>query len=1121
MPSPDPKPLPYPPASEADRQTLTAFARETPLAYGTWREFKRLYKQAEASPLAEPALYGTLAARVDAAPLASSTAALPVELGMDGSTNVTALAVSGRMVYCLLYDYRAGRQTRFAGFDFDPANPLNPALLGSVDVSGAHSLVFCGPFVCVLSSGKDGDSVGVFDPTDLSRPAWRGQIALGGEGKAAASYPYVYAAVRGKKNSGSGLRIVDLTAPDRPQIVGEVEISKASQVAHEGMLAAVTFGEAQFQWGRSAEAGGLALVSVADPRRPRILGTLPLAHPSAVALRGPLALVGVDRDSANGTAGLQIVDVSDPARPRKRGFLATSYYAPQTITLHGDFAYVTLQYGATQVVNLRNPDAPTASSLRTSGYTYITAIAVSGETAYAGTTSDGLELYTTVNPAKPARIGTPPRGATLGYLKRRVRRTLRGLAKTDPDGYVSLAAAVLAAARPGEGAALDTARQWVLADILYGGAGRFRQGRHGRGPLGEAHPERYRLRRREERTPEAWDRHPETVAALLQMPALPWPVHEAMLKIALARQSQTPSFSPESLAGFVLSPSPLLVHFAVRTFAAQMEQGGVLSPRSAATAFVKAGVRRRRTIEAALDKQGRGEDWNRAFAAQTFALAAQSLVGGLLPRRYASACERVARRFPGLLAPAQVRELVLPLLSAGRPGLTALVLALAGTVRADEATEWLDLLQSAPEREREQAVAALADGLRGQAFTLEEARFLVVYSVDELIRANGWKLLAASATDKAVFSALWTALLDSFTETPALRTAMASPAALAGLARAGLSPQTIADRLRDRPFLARLLSPATFAAILPTVPPSVALSLIAAVADNRWADFRPSLRDTLREGRGLAAFWLAVPLALASDVDSRLERRLLGDAEIADTLVFVDNPEVLAIREPAFDAALGRWAMAHGALFSVNSSLLLQAATQTLPAVRAWALNRVGVLGLDLPFALRLLESALPASVEVGGAFFASLPPGAPEERGYALALCDSPLAPVRARGRAFVTARWETLPQEEVLRALFENSHADMQAFVAGLLSQSSVRPAEAARFDGEVLRARHTARRAKEQVKARQSAEPTVDTATLLALARSRTPRDAEWALGQLAKRALAGQKIEGFTVTGTAGG
>ena len=1117
MPPSDPNALPasYPPASEADRLALASFARETPLTYGTWGRFKRLYKSAETNPLADPALFGALAARIDAAPLSSSASALPVSLGQE-VRNVASLAVTGTRVYCLLDGPR--REKHLAGYEFDPANPLHPDLLGSVEVRGATSMTLCGPFVCLLSGGLETGVLSLFDPGAVGGPRWRGTVALGGYGQATGAYPYVYAAVQGQKSTWSGLRVLDLTDPDQPRIVGEVEIKQAQQVASDGPLVAVTSGETRFQWNQLPNAGGLHFVDVSTPNRPRVLGSFRRGNIGAVALRGTLAFIGGDRTGPNDSSGLCIVDISDPSHPRMRGFFATRYYAPQSITLHGDFAYLSMQYGPTQIVDISQPDAPVAvGQIKTYA---ARSLAISADTVYIGTSYQGLELYSVLNPAKPTRIGTPPSGATLGYMKRRVRRVLRNSAKTNPDSYVPLAAATLAAARAGDGTVFDAARQWVLADILYGGSDRYAQGRHGRGPLTPTSPARLRLRAREERMPGVWDRHPDTVTALLLDPALPWPVHEAMLKVLFAQPSPLPVPTLESLAGFVASPSPLLAHFAVPPIAARLADGRAVVPATAATTYVKASTRWRRVIEAALDRHDKGEDWDRAFAAQALDLASLSLVSGRLPRRYASACEMIARRFPALFPDSLVRAMAAPLLNAERPGLTALVLALARRVTPPEALSWLQTLQSVSAPQQERVVMALVEGFGSQAFTLAEATALVLHFGDEFIRASGWRLLAGSAADGAVFRALWTSLLDSPQETAALRTAMSSAAALAGLARAGLSPQTIADRLRDRPFLAALLSPETFAAILPNLPETVALSLIAAVPDDRWPDFRPFLRDHLRVGLALAAFWNAAPSALESDADGRLERRLLGDAEIADTLVSVDDLSLLSIREPAFDAVLGRWVRMREALFMANSPLLLQAATHVLPTVRAWALGRVRALGLDLPFALRLLESSLPDPMEVGGAFFTSLPHADAGERGYALALCDSPLAPVRALGRTFVTVRWETLPQEDLLRALFENFHPDMQAFAAELLSASSTRPAGTAQFDGEVLRARHTARRAKEKVKARQSLEPSVDIPTLLALARSRTPRDAEWALGQLARLALSGQEIEGFSVTGVAG-
>ena len=1098
-------------------EALADFARNTSLAYGTWGRFKQLYKDAEKAPNADPALFAALAARIDAAPLTAYGPALPVEMG-PGIRGISSLAVTGRRLYCLL---PLGSSAVFAGYEFDPADPLHPKPTGKVEAAGASAVLSCGPFIGLLGAEPVRGLLSVFDPTDLNQPRWRGSVSLGGESVAVSSGSFVYAAVH--TGHFSGLRIADLSDPDKPRIAGELAIKDAQFVACDGALIVVSSGATQFQWGQTPGAAALHFIDVSDPSRPRLRSTFSLSSAaipiSAVALRGDFAYVGGDRADQYNSAGLYVVDVSNPTRPVKRGFCSTHYYAPQSITLNGDFAYVPLQYGSPEVINISNPDAP-ANAGELSGYG-AASLAVSEGTLYFGTHNRGLELYNALNPGKPSRIGTPPSGATFGYMKRRVRRALRGIAKTNPDSYVPLAAEVLGAVRPGEFTPFDPAKQWVVADILHGGGDRYRQTRHGRGPLLPTLPAKRRFRTREERASDAWNRRPDLAAALLANPALPWPIHEAMLKIALAQKTALPAFSPETLSEFVFSPSPLLIHFAVPAVASRLERGETMPPRPAASAFVSASRKWRRVIETALDGQSRGEDWNRAFAVRVFTVADEAVIADRLPRRFASACEAVAKRFPTLISDDFVHSLAAPLLSANRSALSDLVLTLLRRVSPPDVYDWLELLQPVTEAGQEQAILALALGLTSHAFTFAEAQALVLRGQSEFIRAAGWRLLDASRTDGAVFQALWTTLLDSPTETPALRTAMLSPAALAGLARAGLSPQVIASSLADRPFLAALLAPTTFASILPSVPVSVGLSLVSAVTDDRWPEFRPSLRAYLNDTLDLAAFWISAASAVAGDAEGRLERRLLDDAEIADTLLLVNDPELLSIREPAFEGILTRWCEAHAGLFLPDTGLLLEAATHVLAGVRTWALDKVREVGQTLPFALRLLESGLPASVEVGAVFFNSILPGAQEERGYALALCDSPFAPVRTLGQTFVTGRWQTLPQEALLSALFENLHSDMQAFAAELLGQTTGRPAGIAGFDSGVLRTRHASRRAKEAVKARQSVEVSADVPTLLALARSRTPRDSEWALGQLAKLALAGQEIEGFTVVGVSGG
>jgi hypothetical protein len=119
------------------------------------------------------------------------------------------------------------------------------------------------------------------------------------------------------------------------------------------------------------------------------------------------------------------------------------------------------------------------------------------------------------------------------------------------------------------------------------------------------------------------------------------------------------------------------------------------------------------------------------------------------------------------------------------------------------------------------------------------------------------------------------------------------------------------------------------------------------------------------------------------------------------------------------------------------------------------------------------------------------------------------------------VTDQAELIDRNALAEALAEHADPQMQAFVARLLGHDP-----APQFDREVLRVRNKARGAKEIVKDRQEVlgamnqGGVVDTATLLALARgASTPRDSDWALTQLVRRAMAGETIEGLTIEGAA--
>ncbi|HVK04282.1 MAG TPA: hypothetical protein VM490_12455, partial [Armatimonadaceae bacterium] len=501
------------------------------------------------------------------------------------------------------------------------------------------------------------------------------------------------------------------------------------------------------------------------------------------------------------------------------------------------------------------------------------------------------------------------------------------------------------------------------------------------------------------------------------------------------------------------------------------------------------------------------------------------------------------RAAPGRFGLDAHRPLLAAVLRREDPDLTALALGnLEKFIDPSNAYAVLSAVRGLPDPQRDAVVGALVRGLTARGFAGFTANNLDVFSrVDPWLCRASWRILAAGTAPPEVLTELWRRILSATEPTDDSAARTSSPDALTALARSGIPTDEVAAALTERPFLVALLSPETFADVLRRTPPVVALQIIAASADDQWARLRPALVRALAEGFGGVPFWAAMPKAMESDPEERLVARLLGDEEIAASFLSLDDVEgVLGIREPAFGPLLARWAERYVTALPRDSATLLTAATHELPEVRSAGLARAASVGMGLPFALGLMESEVPPSVEGGKAFFeADQTDDGDRAYPYALALLDSPRASVRAWGREYAAARLNRVSHAALCRALFENPNPDVQAFAADLVAgglSGGAPPAEAAtageplsppqtaQFDGEVLRQRNRSRRAKEKIKARQSAAPapTVDVETLLSLARGAdgTARDAEWALAQLARLALSGQTVEGLTLEAVPG-
>lgn len=411
--------------------------------------------------------------------------------------------------------------------------------------------------------------------------------------------------------------------------------------------------------------------------------------------------------------------------------------------------------------------------------------------------------------------------------------------------------------------------------------------------------------------------------------------------------------------------------------------------------------------------------------------------------------------------------------------------------------------------------ADLAAKFAPQTADFQRANFYN-YSIEPGLRA--WDFLAASQVSSQTLIEMWMYIF-RMAQWGNVRRAFSAEAAPDLLRRAQFSSDVLEEMLRQFPRVWELASPQFYLAILDILPAAGRLQRLLETTDERWTAAREAVLQSLNEPSGLVKFWTAVWERMKSG-DEVLKARLLDDEAIVSTFERIEAQSFepfLKTDDPTHEPWILRWFKAHKP--EKGDELLLLAATHNLPGVREWGLGRAEYLRLDLASALRLLESDLPECIAAGRKFFEAVESGSDDEKDYALALCDSPGYAARGYGREFIEARRETLFSGDLLGQLAQGSAPDMQAWLAEKLLEKAA-PQEATQtFDAAVLRARGRARKAKNLVQTRyeqnSAPEAKVDNATLLEIARSRTPRDAEWALRQLAERTLAGEKIEGVEI------
>lgn len=1115
-------------ATEEDEAFLLQFAREAPALYGTWRYLKGLYKDAETG--GTPAVLGTLIGRLDSLDAGDLRASQDASrLDLTGALTVAVAApyacatqwngyrlldLSQPGVPRLLYKERSGRVKRAAFGEgrlylelegghgvadrvaiLDLANPERPAEVGAVEIRSLRGMAVLGQYLVVVEAvGSERGRLRVFDVSTPASPEAVANLNLKDVSAMAVSHGRAYVASGAGQSRTPGLHVVDLRDPRNPVVQGFFPVNASGVFVNGDYLEIARRGRK---------------VWILDPTVPPPAIAEPPPPPAAEERTGL-----IQRVTNFFTRTAAEIAAEPPPALAHRVYELTYDSRIHSSAMRGDHLYIARQWSGIEVVSLAG--ATRVAEVSTSESVLL---AVVGEHLYALPQYNPWQVFDLSTPGSPALLGVPPRARTLAYMKRRARRLLRKM-QGDPNRFAETAYHALRESGSGR-AQLDLEEQWVSVDLLYGGSGRFEQTRHGRGSYVERRPRPRVLRRtREERRPEAWDRRLDLARALFAEPDLPWQVHETMLKVLLSNRAELPPLTPALALRFLRSASPVLISRAVQVVIPELEAGQKVEGEIAARAYFYANGRLRRTLAPKLATRSGSPGWARPFAATLTGLVAESVGAGVFSGRVASAAGLLNRSFSPFIAGDRLLAVADRLVEAGRPELLQLLVAGFRSTTLSTLRQWLELWGRLPEAARMPAWEALASGLKRGKVSYRQALDLITDSSDA-VREGGWRVLQILSPEPRLLAQLWEVLLSTITETPALRTAVGSAAALELLARSGLSFERLAERLTTLPSLAAVLSPETMEVVARTVPVEGIFPLIAAIPEDRWLTIRGAVLDGLRTSGRLGAFWKAVPGVLGQPV---LEQRLLEDPAFIASLLTVDDIAVLDITDPPFEALLHEWAVSHPALLSRGSAGLLTAATHPLPQVRDWALERVRTEGFDLPFALRLLESTVPGAMALARTLFDAAAPGSPEEQLYALALSDSPESAVRAVGREYIRSRWASLSHDDLLRALAEHGDAEMNRYLAELLVRE---PAETARqsaevrdFDRGVLRARNRGRRAKEQVKQRLTRTGTPDVSLLLDVARSGTPRDSEWALGELARLAATGTAVDGVTTEGVAG-
>lgn len=154
-------------------------------------------------------------------------------------------------------------------------------------------------------------------------------------------------------HSAGGLRIIDISNPQNPQLVGQVLESQMGNGLAYGVAVAGSHAYV------ANEDDGLRIINISNPQNPQLAGQVPESQLGSLSNRRALGVTvaGGYAYLANNNDGLRIIDISNPQNPQLAGHIPESQLGnanARQVAVAGNYAYIANYQDGLRIVNIGN-----------------------------------------------------------------------------------------------------------------------------------------------------------------------------------------------------------------------------------------------------------------------------------------------------------------------------------------------------------------------------------------------------------------------------------------------------------------------------------------------------------------------------------------------------------------------------------------------------------------------------------------------------------------------------------------------------------------------------------------------------------------------------------------------